>query len=129
MGDQYYIPQSEVNILQAFCYSSQEHKLIHNIHAYTQVIQYSKNLYHRSIGYAHFLFRSLEDQHIRTRIAALCSVQYFLISLDSTDALSNQIFVKAVTSYIPDHPAVVGCCIYCQIPVRPLLQLQTAAYF
>jgi hypothetical protein len=42
---------------------------------------------------------SLDDRRVRTRVAALCSARYFLTSLGSTDALGNQILVRAVTSY------------------------------
>jgi hypothetical protein len=38
-------------------------------------------------------------------VAALCSARYFLTSLECTDALGNQILVRAVTSYPdPDSP-------------------------
>jgi hypothetical protein len=54
---------------------------------------------------AHPRSRSLEDQRVRTRVAALCSARYFFTNLGSTNALGNYSFMKAVTSYSnPDSP-------------------------
>ena len=59
---------------------------------YARLIQHPTNFHQPLIRRAQFLFCSLEDQHVRTRVAALCSAQYFL-------ALGNHILVRAVTSY------------------------------
>jgi hypothetical protein len=71
------------------------------------LIEYHKSFRHLLIYRAHSRFCSLDDQRVRTRVATLCSARYFLTNLRSTDALSNRIFVRAVTSYShPDSPTI-----------------------
>lgn len=69
------------------------------MYTYARPIQYSKNFHEPLIGRAQLLFCSLDDQYVWTYVATLCSAQYFLTSLRSTDALGNYIFIKAVTLY------------------------------
>lgn len=65
------------------------------------------NNFHLVIYCFHPRFCSLDNQRVRTRVAALFSTRYFLTSLRSTDALGNRIFVRAVTLYSnPNSPTI-----------------------
>jgi hypothetical protein len=72
---------------------------------YARLIQYPKNFHQPLISRAQFLFCSLDDQRVRTRVAALRSPRYFLTCLGPTDALGDRILARVVTSYSdPDSP-------------------------